>query len=191
MAEVYRQHVPHLTRLLRASAFRTPLFAPLRAPAELENVLLEVFARALEPRTRAIYDGQRPFEVFLMGIARNVLLEQLRNREDAAGDELGAVVDEAMTQEPTDVHSLFEDREVSALLAAFRKGLQGDEAKLYELRFVDALTQDQAAAKLGQTRIQVRRREQKLRASLLEWLKSNGYLTHLTAQGWSFVKGTA
>ncbi|MBL8911879.1 MAG: sigma-70 family RNA polymerase sigma factor [Archangium sp.] len=188
MAEVYRQHVPSLHRLLRAAAFRGPLFSSLRAPSELENTLLEVFARAFEPRAREAYDGVRPYEAFLMGIARNVLLENARRREDSVGGELTEVVDTALADDLTDVQALLEDREVTRLLETFRRELNGENAQLYELRFVEGLSQEQAAERMGQTRIQLRRREHKLRTSLLAWLKQHGYLTELTQSGWGFVK---
>lgn len=190
MAEVYRQHVPSLHRLLRAAAFRGPLFSSLRAPSELENTLLEVFARAFEPRAREAYDGVRPYEAFLMGIARNVLLENARRREDSVGADLTEVVDTALADDLTDVQSLLEDREVTKLLETFRRDLNGENAQLYELRFVEGLSQEQAAERMGQTRIQLRRREHKLRTSLLAWLKQHGYLTELTQSGWGFTKVT-
>jgi RNA polymerase sigma factor (sigma-70 family) len=192
MAEVYRTHVGSLTRILRAAAFRgAPVFARLRNPCELDNVLLEVFARAFEPRARQAYDGLRGFELFLMGIARNVLLEQLRMREDAVGLELGTLVDSAVPDEATDVQVLLEDRELAALLEAFKRELVGEELQLFELRYVEQLGQEAAASRLGQTRIQLRRREQKLRLRLLEFLKRRGYLENRSASGWSFVKGDA
>lgn len=192
MAEVYRAHVGSLTRILRAAAFRgAPVFARLRNPGELDNVLLEVFARAFEPRTRQAYDGLRGFELFLMGIARNVLLEQLRMREDAVGLELGTLVDSAMPDEATDVQVLLEDRELAGLIDAFKRELSAEEQTLFELRYVDQLGQEAAAQRMGQTRIQLRRREQKLRVRLLEFLKSRGYLEDRSASGWGLAKGDA
>jgi RNA polymerase sigma-70 factor (ECF subfamily) len=192
MAEVYRSHVGSLTRILRAAAFRgAPVFTRLRNPHELDNVLLEVFARAFEPRARQAYDGQRGFELFLMGIARNVLLEEARVREDAVGLELSALVDEALPAELSDLHVQLEDRELDGLLDAFKRELGADERKLFELRYVEQLGQEASAQQLGQTRIQLRRREQKLRSSLLEFLKRRGYLEDRAASGWSFAKGDA
>jgi RNA polymerase sigma-70 factor (ECF subfamily) len=192
MAEVYRAHVGSLTRILRAAAFRgATVFSRLRNPNELDNVLLEVFARAFEPRARQSYDGQRGFELFLTGIARNVLLEQARVREDAVGLELDSLVDEALPSEAHDIQMAFEDRELNSLLEAFKQELSDEERQLYALRYVEQLGQEAAAEKLGQTRIQLRRREQKLRLRLLEFLKQRGYLEDRAASGWSFVKGDA
>lgn len=188
MGEVYRRHVGPLTRLLRAAAFRGQTFASLRSAMELENAILEVFSRAFEPRARAVYDGQRPYEAFLMGIARNVLLERARSKEQPAGltpeDEVALAFDGA----GADVHAAAEDREVEALLRAFREGLAGEEARLFDARFVEGLAQEQAAERLGQTRIQLRRREHKLRLRLLEHLQAHGYLGQLKPSGWAFVK---
>lgn len=188
MGEVYRRHAGALARMLRAAAYRGASFAALRSAVELENTLVEVFARAFEPRARQAYDGVRPYEQYLMGIARNVVLEQSRRREDAAGLDLDAEVDRWLLGDTADLSEVLEDREVDALLRTFRSGLPEDEGKLFDARFVEGLAQEAAAAKLGQTRIQLRRREQKLRARLLEYLQQHGYLGQLAASGWSFVK---
>lgn len=188
MGEVYRRHVGPLTRLLRAAAFRGQTFANLRSAMELENAILEVFSRAFEPRARAVYDGERPYEAFLMGIARNVLLEQSRSKEHAAGlspeEELALAFEGA----GGDVHAAAEDREVAELLRVFRAALVGDEALLFDTRFVEGLAQAQAAEQMGQTRIQLRRREHKLRLRLLQHLQAHGYLGQLKPSGWAFVK---
>lgn len=191
MSEVYREHVAVLTRLLRAAARQGQTFAALRSPMELENVIVEVFSRAFEPRARQVYDGVRPYETFLMGIARNVLLERLRQREEPAGLELLAELDATLAMDAPGAHELLEDREVEALLRGFRAGLGADEGQLFDLRFVDGLAQVTAAERLGQTRIQLRRREFKLRLKLLDYLKRHGYLGDLGATGWSFVKENA
>lgn len=186
LAEVYRTHAGILTRLLRAAAFRGQSFASLRSAMELENAIVEVFTRAFEPRARQVYDGQRPYEHFLMGIARNYLLELLRNREQPAGLEVSDELDAALSLEQVDVHELFEDREVNELVGKFRAGLGQEEGQLFDLRYVEGLTQNLAADRLGQSRIQLRRREHKLRVRLLEYLKTHGYLGAVTASGWSF-----
>lgn len=187
LAEVYRKHADALTRMLRAAAFRGQSFAVLRSSLEMENAIVEVFTRAFEPRARQVYDGQRPYELFLMGIARNYLLELLRNRERPVGLELSAEVDAALSLDRADVHEELEDREVGALMARFRAELGEEEGRLFDLRYVEGLTQNVAAERLGQTRIQLRRREHKLRLRVLEYLKAHGYLGALTPTGWSFI----
>jgi RNA polymerase sigma-70 factor (ECF subfamily) len=187
LAAVYRAHAETLARLLRAAAWRGSVFVPLRDAMERENTLLETFARAFEPRTRAAYDGTRPYAHFLMGIARNVLLEQLRNREVVGvAEPFEGLV--AAEEEGGGLAETLEDREVEALLASFKEGLPEQERQLFELRFSEGMAQEQAAHQLGLTRIQVRRREFGLKTRLLGYLQARGYLEDLESRGWSFFK---
>ncbi|RKG92264.1 RNA polymerase sigma factor [Corallococcus terminator] len=186
LADVYRAHAEPLARLLKAAAWRGA-FTRLRNAMELENTLLETFARAFEPRTRAAYNGTRPYSHFLMGIARNVLLEQSRERELVGRD----VPFEGLTEasgEDGGLAEVLEDREVETLLAVFKDGLSREEHRLFELRFGEGVAQEDAATALGLTRIQVRRREFGLKSRLLGFLQSKGYLEDLETQGWSFFK---
>jgi len=188
MARVYQAHAEMLARMLRSMAWRGRGFGQMRGALELENTVLETFARAFEPRTRAAYDGVRPYGYFLVGIARNVLLEQSREREVAVGlepfEDTGAAETEAEGLAQT-----LEDREVEALLASFKEGLTAEERSLFELRFgEEELAQEGAAERLGLTRIQVRRREFGLKTRLLEFLQARGYLEGMEVKGWSFFK---
>ncbi|HEX8822714.1 MAG TPA: sigma-70 family RNA polymerase sigma factor, partial [Archangium sp.] len=180
MARVYQAHAETLARMLRAMAWRG-----MRGALDLENTVLETFARAFEPRTRAAYDGVRPYGHFLVGIARNVLLEQSREREVAVGLEPF----EEAGQPPLEGEGLaqsMEDREVEGLLASFKAGLTAEERQLFELRFGDEeLAQEGVAERLGMTRIQVRRRELGLKTRLLEFLQARGYLEGMEVKGWS------
>lgn len=188
LGQVYRAHVEVLARALRAMAWRGRGFSQMKGALELENTVLETFARAFEPRARVAYDGVRPYGHFLVGIARNVLLEQARRREVSVGlepfEELGEVPEEG-----EGLAQMLEDREVEGLLASFKEGLSSEERRLFELRFgEDGLAQEGAAEQLGLTRIQVRRRELGLKTRLLEFLQARGYLEGMEVKGWSFFK---
>lgn len=187
LGRVYRVHAEALARMLRAMAWRVR-GGRMRGTLEVENTVLETFARAFEPRTRTAYDGVRPYGHFLVGIARNVLLEQTRQREVAVGlepfEEVGDVPEEAAGTAQT-----MEDQEVDGLLARFKEALSPEERSLFELRFgEESLAQESAAERLGLTRIQVRRREFGLKTRLLEFLQARGYLEDLEVKGWSFLK---
>jgi RNA polymerase sigma factor (sigma-70 family) len=190
LAEVYRQHAGTLARMLRSAAYRGRGFAILKSAIELENAVLEVFARAFEPRARMVYDGIRPYEHFLMGIARNYLLEVSRTREHTAG--LSPAQDDLELQRVlesgADLHQELEDREVEGLLQRFVSVLSGEDSQLFQLRFSDGLGQEAAAEKLGLTRIQLRRREFAVKRRLLGFLKEHGYLRNLSVSGWAFEK---
>ena len=188
MGRVYRAHAEPLARVLRAMAWRTRGAGPFRGALEVENTVLETFARAFEPRTRAAYDGVRPYQHFLMGIARNVLLEQSRQREVAVGLEPFEDTGE-MAPAGAETAVLLEDQEVEGLLEHFKRELSQEERQLFELRFgEEGLAQESAAERLGMTRIQVRRRELGLKTRLLGFLQSRGYLEGLEVKGWSFLK---
>lgn len=192
LAEVYRQHAEGLARALRAAAWRGGGYAHLRSAVEIDNALLETFARAFEPRARAVYDGVRPYAHYLMGIARNVVLESGRQRELAVGlapqDEAGVLDWELGTAGAGggDLGQELEDREVTQLLEDFKAGLAPEERRLFELRFAEGLAQERAAQEVGLTRIQVRRREMHLKRRLLDFLQARGYLTDVRRRGWGF-----
>jgi RNA polymerase sigma factor (sigma-70 family) len=193
LAEVFRAHAERLARMLRAAAFHGRGFAHLKSALEVENTVLETFARAFEPRARLAYDGIRPYGQFLMGIARNVMLEQARSREVAVGlepsEEGGALDWELGTAaEGGDLARELEDREVEGLLHAFKESLTPEERRLFELRFTEGVAQESAAEQVGMTRIQVRRREKGLKHRLLGFLQSHGYLQGIEARGWGFLK---
>jgi RNA polymerase sigma-70 factor (ECF subfamily) len=195
LGEVYRAHAEPLARALRAVAFRGRGFAHLQGALEVENTVLETFARAFEPRTRLAYDGVRPYAQFLMGIARNVVLEQSRSREVVAGlgpQDEGSTLDwesGAISGGQESLEQQLEDQEVEGLLKDFKEGLSSEERQLFELRFTEGLAQESAAERVGLTRIQVRRREKGLKQRLLEYLQARGYLQNIQAKGWGFLKG--
>jgi RNA polymerase sigma-70 factor (ECF subfamily) len=195
LGEVYRAHAEPLARALRAVAFRGRGFAHLQGALEVENTVLETFARAFEPRTRLAYDGVRPYGQFLMGIARNVVLEESRSREVVAGlgpqDESSPVNWElgSAAGDGGGVEQQLEDQEVEDLLRSFKEALSPQERELFELRFTQGLAQESAAELVGLTRIQVRRREKGLKQRLLDFLQERGYLQGIQAKGWGFLKG--
>jgi RNA polymerase sigma-70 factor (ECF subfamily) len=195
LGEVYRAHAEPLARSLRSVAFRGRGFAYLQGALEVENTVLETFARAFEPRTRLAYDGVRPYAQFLMGIARNVVLEQSRTREVVAGlgpQDEGSTVDwelGAVGGAGESLEQQLENQEMEELLVSFKQGLSQEERELFELRFTEGLAQESAAERVGLTRIQVRRREKGLKQKLLEFLQSRGYLENIQAKGWGFLKG--
>lgn len=188
LGEVFQRYAPLLTRALKGAAWSQRSFALLQSTVELENAVLEVFARAFEPRAREVYDGLRPYEQFLFGIARNYLLELARAKSQTQKLEGALEQIQAMDLEAFDrpLEQSVEDRELEVILDAFRAELSEEDGKLYQLRFVDGLPQEDAATAMALTRIQLRRREFALKKRLLAHLKNRGYLLDLDIRGWSF-----
>lgn len=170
LREVYLYYAPTVARALRAERFKAPL--------ELADGLQEVFARAFADRARLGYDGISPYGAYLCAIARHVAIDAVRRRSasHAAAAELAEVSELAPASEGPDV--LSEEAEARRLVEVFEERLSAKDRLLFNCRFRDGQTQEGAAEALGLTRIQVRRAEARLRAELLEYLKSSGYLEH-------------
>jgi RNA polymerase sigma factor (sigma-70 family) len=180
---VYRHYVDELTRILRlgfivgdAGALRVK---GLEGP-ELRDAVQEVFVRAFQEKARRSYDGVRPYRPYLLRIARNLRLDQLRvaQREKP----LSALAD--ADGEPIDVDALIASdageprllapevqasREWQALLRetqAYLSGLEPELRRFVQLRFVEEQAQEQIAGLMGVTRRQVRSWEEWVQAGL-------------------------
>ena len=183
MEAVFRHYAPQLSALLhRGLTTRTGRIRP-PSPFEVGSLVQEVFARAFAEKARASYDGQVDYLQYRAAIARNELINSRRTREDSADSStleavlLAATDASAMVSTPpVSPEVAAEERELSVLITAFLSTRDGRERDVYRARFEQALTQEEAAASLGLTRIQVRRVEARLRRDLFAHLKDSGYL---------------
>jgi RNA polymerase sigma-70 factor (ECF subfamily) len=184
LTEVYRRHAEEVALLLRHGfAFEAGglrhRFVGFGSGFELQDVLHETFRRAFEPRAREAYDGIRPYGAYVCTIARNLVLRSYRAREllfPLADGERATASSRAVTaidEGPSPERSLH-DAEVRELVAGFLATLAPDDRRLIELRFVEGLSQRDAAVALGLGRQRVRTRERRLRGELLEYLRERG-----------------
>jgi RNA polymerase sigma-70 factor (ECF subfamily) len=177
LRRVYAHYLPRVQGQLRAgfsfsSDGRMMRFTGFREAFDVDNSTQEVFARAFAPRARLAYDGLRPYGEYLMAIARNYVLNELRRKEALVVDEREA---DGVPAPPLEEE--IEERELDRLLAAFTATLDGRDRAYYEARFGQARSQVDAAKALGVTRIVARRIEARIKAALLEHMKENGYLS--------------
>lgn len=140
---------------------------------DVDTAVLDTFERAFEPRARLAYDGLRPFRAFLLGIARNVLLERLRV-DELSRSRFEVVALDAEDPAPGPEQRLV-DAELTGLLTGFAGTLRADDRALFAARFEAGVSQEEAAAALGVSRGKVRRREERLRVRLLAHLEAHGY----------------
>jgi RNA polymerase sigma factor (sigma-70 family) len=183
LERVYRRHVDDVARLLRRGFMYTSNGQPTRfpgvpSPFDLESLVQEVFARAFAPRARLAYDGLRPYGAFLIGIARHVVLDQLR-RQARRGEVIEApeVIDQRTVSDVADPEVTGDERRARDLVLAFLETECDDrDRRLYALRYERELSQVDAAGAAGLTRIQVRRWEKKFRERLLRFLKRADYV---------------
>jgi RNA polymerase sigma factor (sigma-70 family) len=182
LERVYREHVADVTRLLRTGFMYTTNDTPtrflgVRDSFELESLVQETFVRAFEERARLAYDGLRPYGAFLNGIARNLVLDRLR-KQARHGEVLTApdVIDARAVEEPA-LEANEDDKRARELVTRFLETECDDrDRSWYALRYERELSQADAAAAAGVTRIQVRRWETKFRARLLRFLKRADYV---------------
>lgn len=182
LERIYHQHVAAVVSYLRngfmyTSNAQSTRFAGVRDSFELESLVQEVFARAFEERARLAYDGIRPYAAFLNGIARNLVLDRLR-KQARHGEVLAApdVLDATAAADVEQETSEDERRGRELVLRFLDTECDARDRLLYAARFGRELSQVDAAAATGHTRIQVRRWETKFRERLLRFLKRADYV---------------
>jgi RNA polymerase sigma factor (sigma-70 family) len=182
MEIVFRHYAPQLSALV-ARGLTTRGGRIKSSPFEVGAVVQEAFARAFTDKARGSYDGASDYLQYLAAIARNELLNQQRTREDTAEApaleaQLGTAVNAgaAVGVGPVSPEQAAEERELHGLVEAFLAGRDERERDVFRVRFEQHLTQEDAAAVVGLTRIQVRRIEAKLRRDLFAHLRASGYL---------------
>ena len=168
LAEVYRYYYEDVHRLAR-SGFITrkgARAAGMRHEADRLDFVQDVFVKAFATSARTSYDGTRPYRPFLLQIARNLRVDQLRQSE--------RILDEV---EPPDVECTEVDLHWSRLLneaGSFLGSLRGDVQTVAQLRFVEELSQVDVAERLGITRRRVRTLEGQLLGSVRRHLSRSG-----------------
>lgn len=177
---IYREHAEDIANMLRrgfsfSSSGQAHRFVGYASAFELQDALQETFRRAFEPRARASFDGIRPYGPYLRTIARNVVLRTFRRQRETF-----PVVDEftddphgVVLHDPEQVNpdTAIEREQLEEIVRSFTEQLGESDRALLNLRFVEGLSQRDAASELGLGRQQVRSREAKLRAALLAHLR--------------------
>ncbi|MCA1664484.1 MAG: sigma-70 family RNA polymerase sigma factor [Myxococcales bacterium] len=204
LEEVYRHYAPEVAAFLQrgftfSSAGRPLHFRGYAQPFDLDNALQETFVRAFKESARLAYDGLHPYKSYLLAIARNLVLDEFRNREVAmspfieqldgggGGETIDGAVAEGESAAPASTTSDARSAGVSAeqeflrnelgrLYAAFVARLQERDRTFFRHRFEEQQTQVEAGTACGLTHMQARTLEKKLRRAFLEFMQSNGYL---------------
>ncbi len=201
MDVVYRHYHRGVTAFLRKGfTFRSGtghfFFKGIQDPQDLKSAVQEVFRRAFEDRARQSYNGVNSFTNWVLAIARNMVINQFRNREIAFSDYIAptderghlTVMDDEVTEEFSGVlygrpsrpqDSIFEHGELKTLIDGFTKELSEHDRKLLILRFADGLGQEETAKILDSTRMKVRTAEARLRSRLRAYLRHSGYIDNM------------
>jgi RNA polymerase sigma factor (sigma-70 family) len=144
---------------------------------EVEALIQETFARAFMDKARAAYDGLRPYGAYLATIARNLVIDRERARRR---DNIAAVEDLTVfaADERTDPGFRLEEQQLGAVVNSVKKRLGEPDLSIFKLRFEERESCRAIASALGLSEIVVRRRDARLRRTLLRALQSGGFLEH-------------
>lgn len=170
---VYLAHVALVRRWLRANVRRTGRLSPVT----VDDILQETFARAFSPQARARYDASRSFAPYLLTIARNCLIDWLRQANDlpALGPDLDERLDgeqAARTQQPPSFSP-----ELLLTTSRFLSSLPAELHRVYLQRYELDESQQRAAEALGISRQNLRTLERKLLTRLRRELCRAGLST--------------
>lgn len=198
--EVYSHYVRDVARFLTrgftfSSAGKQCSFRGFRGGYEIEAALQEVFRRAFEERARLAYNGIDPYRPYLLRIARNTVINDLKAKqpilfrfrsgrpviiESSESDVYDA--DRQPTLQPS-AQAQLEAREVAILVEGFKSSLDPRSRAVFSHRFEAGLSADEAGKQAGLTRSQVRTTETKLRKQFLEHMQTAGYLSNYRQRG--------
>jgi RNA polymerase sigma factor (sigma-70 family) len=198
--EVYRHYFPGVTSFLRKgfsfrSAAGTFFFKGIQDPNDLKAAVQEVFRRAFEAKARSSYNGVNSFTNWVLAIARNMVINQFRNREIAFSEYISSsdershltVLDDEVTEEFSGLlygmpqraqDTEVEHTELKTLIDKFMEDLDEHDRNLLVLRFAEGKGQEETAESLNSTRMKVRTAEAKLRSRLRAYLRNSGYIDH-------------
>jgi RNA polymerase sigma factor (sigma-70 family) len=199
LEEVYRHYVADVANFLSrgftfSSRDRHFRFVGYTQPFDLDNALQETFARAFKESARMGYDGLNSFRNYLFAIARNLVIDEFRNREVAMspfieadrGADRPQVYDgeeaapaQSISSEGSHGTSAEQDllrEELGKLYASFIERLDERDRSFFRARFEEQKTQVEAGEVCGLSHMQARTLEKKLRARFLEHMQTNGYL---------------
>ena len=204
LEEVYRHYVEDVANFLsRGFSFnsrdRQLRFTGYVQPFDLDNAIQETFTRAFKESARTGYDGLHSYKNYLLAIARNLVLDEFRNREVAMSPFIEQQVtdrevhvhdgEEAPASAPSagasGGHSAEQDllqQELSQLYAAFVERLDERDRKFFHARFEEQKTQVDAGAECGLSHMQARTLEKKLRDRFLKFMQQRGYLEEYGAE---------
>jgi len=186
---VYRAYVDEVSEIV-ANGFRIAATGGAirglgNRPADLEDAMQEIFLKAFSRTARTSFDGARDFGPYLGRIARNVMVDRARR----AGRELlmpEVGLDTAGGRAAPDPYpelvARWEDPEAIAVARRFIEDLPPELARVHGVRYVEGLSQREAAAHLGMTRQTLRTLEGKLRDGLRRLLRKNPAPEQVNAQ---------
>lgn len=185
LERVFDLYVQDVAKTVRAGVVVQVDGRPTRLGADLpeheaESLVQETFARAFAQKVRDGYDGVRPFGAYLATIARNLIVDRGRRAQRSArvfarGVDVEQLGDDGPAADPAE---RLEQKQLAELLTSWASTLGEPERSIFKLRYEGQKSHRETAADLGLSEIQIRRRDTRLRAELLEHLRAHGFFEH-------------
>jgi len=186
VAEVYEHYLPMVMDVVsKGFSFRsgaqTYRFHGATSRFVADDLVADVFVRAFRPEARAAYDGLRPYGAYLSTIARNTIIDRQR-KKDPLAMALTEPLEEAgpalQPREPETPEHAQELKELSELAQAFVAALAPRERGVLEERFVEGVTQAEAARALSISVPTVRKLERRVMEDFFDYMRGKGYFEH-------------
>jgi RNA polymerase sigma factor (sigma-70 family) len=169
LAEVYWFYRRTVERLVCQGGGRRDCHVGLGV--DVSDVVHDVFVRAFAPAARTTYDGLRPYQHYLVTIARNALVDCARRTRREFSLE-PKVLEEATNHGEDDLP--WANPQVMKCVQDYITGLPRDLRDLHRCRFVEGMSQARATQMLQCSRQVLRTREKRLRDGLIEALERAG-----------------
>ncbi|MCC6807171.1 MAG: sigma-70 family RNA polymerase sigma factor [Deltaproteobacteria bacterium] len=182
LTDVYRHYVREVDALVRRGFYiaeKAVSVPGVQAIAEHREHVQEVFLRAFAEPARLAYDGLKLYRPYLLRIAKNLLIDRARktDRHVLGRQDDAAISMNELTQDHGLGDDLDRDPEWQAAAAAtkqFIQALPDGDRRYVELRFVERQSQTDAGEKLGMSRKQARKVEERIRDALKGYLTQRG-----------------
>ncbi len=177
---VYHAYVGQVAGLLRGgfsfmSEGQPMSFHGIKDAWDLECAVQDTFIQAFSPAARQAYDGLKPYGPYLLAIARNRVISDLRShqRERRRRSSLAAEVPPPGPESP-ERQAMAAQRE--QIVRRFCEGLPAKLLRFSRLRFEQDRNLMEAARALGLSRMKARTLELQLRKAFLAFLRDQGHL---------------
>lgn len=162
LAQVYRAYAPMLFAFLRRGfGFESKgtrcFFSGDLEPWQLENIVQEVFVKAFSAKSRASYDGLRPFQNYLFTIAKNTMIDHhRRGGREVLGDDAIEAAEGKSDHSESPEEAAFA-RELQEHITAFEQTLSPLERSIFQKRFKKGLSVELVARQLKCSEHRVKR----------------------------------
>jgi RNA polymerase sigma factor (sigma-70 family) len=178
LAEVYRAYLPLVKQaaqrgfVIKSSGARVP---GASNPDDLADIIQDVFSGAFKRAARLAYDGTRDYAPYLAIVTRNAVVSQHRRRgRELLTVDLAVVAESDLIEVEHEPAEPWLDARSVAVARAYVSTLAGPMRAVHAARYVDAMSQRDAAKELGLSRSKLRKIEDKLRRELLHVLTRAG-----------------